>query len=186
MTPYPFPESAMSRYTVYGGSFDPIHFGHLSMIERAIELGYEVIVVPAYHHAFGKKSVPFAHRVRMCELALQACGLQEHTRLCAIEQTLAPGRRAPVYTYDVLCTLRDTLQAAPCLLVGPDIATEWERWYRYEEIDREFGRLCLPMTRAIRSTEIRQHLHAGAELSSLREFMPEPVIAYIMAEKLYL
>lgn len=175
----------MSQYTVYGGSFDPIHFGHLSMLERAMALGYEVIVLPAYHHAFGKQSAPFAHRVRMCELAVQACQLQAQTRLCTLEQTLAQGRGTPVYTYDVLCALRDKLQAAPCLLVGPDIAAEWHRWYRHADIDREFGRLCLPVTRAIRSTEIRQRLRAGASPASLRELMPEPVLAYIAAHGLY-
>ena len=124
----------MPRYAVYGGSFDPIHFGHLSMIERAVALDYTVIIVPAYRHAFGKKSAPFAHRLRMCELALAACQLQAHTRLCTIEQTLARGEAVPVYTYDVLCALRDKLQVAPCLLVGPDVLAEWERWYRHRTL----------------------------------------------------
>jgi nicotinate-nucleotide adenylyltransferase len=162
-----------------------MHWGHLSMIERATALGYEVIVLPAYHHAFGKQSAPFAHRVRMCELALHAGQLQAHTRLCTLEQTLAQERGTPVYTYDVLCALRDTLQVVPCLLVGPDIATEWHRWYRHADIDREFGRLCLPVTRAIRSTEIRQRLHAGASPASLHDLVPEPVAAYIAAHGLY-
>jgi nicotinate-nucleotide adenylyltransferase len=170
---------------VYGGSFDPIHFGHLSMIERAVTLGYEVIVVPAYRHAFGKQSAPFAHRVRMCELALQDYQLQEHAHLCTIEQTLAQGRSASVYTYDVLCALRQKLQTAPCLLVGPDIAHEWQRWYRHSDIDREFGRLHLPMTCPVRSTEIRCLLQAGATPDSLRQFLPESVIAYIFAQGLY-
>jgi nicotinate-nucleotide adenylyltransferase len=179
------PESVMRRYAVYGGSFDPVHFGHLSMIERAINLGYEVIVVPAYRHAFGKRLTPFKHRIRMCELALQACQFQKHAHLCCIEQKLAQRHNTPVYTYDVLCKLRNTLQTTPCLLVGPDIAAEWQRWYRHETIDQEFGRLCLPTTRAIRSTEIRKRLRAGASPDSLREMMPEPVIAYIMSEGLY-
>jgi nicotinate-nucleotide adenylyltransferase len=175
----------MSRYAVYGGSFDPMHFGHLSMLERAMALDYEVIIVPAYRHAFGKQSAPFPHRVRMCELALQSCQFQEHTRVCTIEQTLAQGCCTPVYTYDVLCVLRDKLQAAPCLIVGPDIAAEWQRWYRHADIDREFGRLCLPVTRAIRSTEIRQRLHAGASPATLCEMVPESVLAYVTAYGLY-
>jgi nicotinate-nucleotide adenylyltransferase len=155
------------------------------MIERAIALDYEVIIVPAYRHAFGKQSAPFLHRVHMCELALQAGQLQTHTRLCTVEQALAQGRCTPVYTYDVLSVLRDKLQAAPCLLVGPDITVEWQRWYRHADIDREFGRLCLPMTRAIRSTEIRQRLHAGASPTSLCALVPESVLAYITEHGLY-
>jgi nicotinate-nucleotide adenylyltransferase len=175
----------MSHYAMYGGSFDPMHYGHLSMIERAVALGYAVIVVPAYRHAFGKQSAPFLHRIRMCELALQAGRLQDYACLCQIERTLAQGRNAPVYTYDVLCALRDRLQAAPRLLVGPDIAAEWQRWYRHQRIDQEFGRLCFPMTRAIRSTEIRRRLRAGVSPATLHNLLPEPVLAYIAAEGLY-
>jgi nicotinate-nucleotide adenylyltransferase len=174
----------MTRYAMYGGSFDPMHFGHLSIIERAVALDYVVIVVPAYRHAFGKQSVPFTHRVHMCALALQTGAFQGHVRLCTIEQTLAQGP-TPVYTYEVLCALRNKLQATPCLLVGPDIVNEWQRWYRHEAIDQEFGRLCLPVTVSIRSTEIRQLLHAQASADVLRTLLPEPVLAYIMAEGLY-
>ena len=175
----------MSRYAMYGGSFDPIHFGHLSMLERAVALGYTVIMVPAYRHAFGKQSAPFAQRLHMCKLVLQDCAFRQRVRLCTIEQRLAQGCPSPVYTYDVLCALREKLHAAPRLLVGPDIAEEWHRWYRQADIDREFGRLGLPMTRAVRSTDIRRLLHAHASPAALRDLLPESVVTYIMAEGLY-
>jgi nicotinate-nucleotide adenylyltransferase len=175
----------MRHYTVYGGSFDPVHCGHLSLVERAVALGYEVIMVPAFRHAFGKQSAPFEHRVHMCELALQAGQLTEHARVCTIERSLAPASGAPVYTYDVLCHLHAQLGSAPCLLVGPDISAEWERWYRHTEIDQEFGRLCLPLTRPIRSTDIRQRLRAGETPASLSDVIPEPVAAYIATHGLY-
>jgi nicotinate-nucleotide adenylyltransferase len=175
----------MTRYAVYGGSFNPIHYGHLTMVTRAAELGYKVIVVPAYRHAFGKQSAPFDHRLRMCELALQANGLQQHAQVCTIERSLAQGSDQPIYTYDVLCALRRHLQATPCLLVGPDIIREWERWYRHKEIEGEFGRLCLPVTRAIRSTELRRQVRAGASVAALSHDLPAPVAAYIIAHGLY-
>jgi nicotinate-nucleotide adenylyltransferase len=178
-------EMIMLQYTVYGGSFDPIHYGHLSLIERAIGLGYRVILVPAFRHAFGKRSAPFEHRVRMCELALVACHVQEQTSVCTIERDMAQGHSGPVYTYDVLCRLRDKLGTAPCLLVGPDITAEWERWHLHRQIDQEFGRLSLPLVRPIRSTDIRQHLQAGAAPASLTALLPTPVIAYIREHQLY-
>src|SRR5712692_8713832 len=103
----------MRHYTVYGGSFDPIHVGHVALVERAIALGYEVIVVPAFRHAFGKQSAPFEHRVQMCALALRACHVQEHAQVCTIERSLAQASDMPVYTYTVLCHLRDKLGSAP-------------------------------------------------------------------------
>jgi nicotinic acid mononucleotide adenylyltransferase len=65
------------------------------------------------------------------------------------------------------------------------VVAEWARWYRHEDIDREFGRVCLPEINAIRSTEIRQRLQAGASPASFREVIPEAVMAYIVAAELY-
>ncbi len=175
----------MTRYAMYGGSFDPIHTGHLSVVERAMTLGYHILVVPAYRHAFGKRSEAFEHRVRMCKLALQDHHLQTHAQVCTIEQTLSRTEDVPIYTYDVLCALRLHLRQSPCLLVGPDIASEWTRWYQHDEIDREFGRLPMSMTLAIRSSTLRQQLHEGAELDSLTSYLTPSVRDYIAAHRLY-
>ena len=174
----------MRRYTVYGGSFDPVHVGHVSMIRRAVELGYHVIIVPAFRHAFGKQSAPFEHRLRMCRLALEA-PLPTHAHVCDVERRLATDGGEPVYTYDVLRHLRDRLQQPLSLLVGPDIAAEWQRWHRHADIDREFGRLSLPATRAVRSSDVRQQIRQGVAPALLGEMIPEAVAAYIAAHRLY-
>lgn len=177
----------MTQYAMYGGSFDPIHTGHLSVVERAMTLGYHVLVVPAYRHAFGKRSEAFEHRVRMCELALQDHHLQTHAQVCTIEQELSRARTedSPIYTYDVLCALRSHLKQPPCLLVGPDIANEWTRWYQHEAIDREFGRLPMSITLVIRSSILRQQLHDGADISALASYLTPSVRAYITAHGIY-
>lgn len=173
----------MRQYAMYGGSFDPIHIGHLSIVERAINLGYNVLIVPAYRHAFGKQSAPFDHRVRMCELALQDTALAVHARVSILERKLGCDVETPVYTYDVLCALRTCLPSTPCLLVGPDIASEWDRWHQHAEIDREFGRLPLSMIHPIRSSFIRQQLRDGA--ATWRVNLSESVRDYIAAHSLY-
>ena len=174
----------MRRYAVYGGSFDPIHLGHVSMIRRAIGLGYHVIIVPAFRHAFGKQSAPFEHRMRMCRLALDA-PLQAHAGVSDVERRLATDDAEPVYTYDVLRQLRDRLRQPLTLLVGPDIAAEWQRWHRHTDIDREFGRLSLPATHAVRSSDVRQQFRQGALPASLGGMVPETVADYVVAKGLY-
>ena len=173
----------MPHFTVYGGSFDPIHLGHVSMIRRAVELGCHVVIVPAYRHAFGKQSAPFEHRLRMCRLALDA-RLQARTRVCDVERRLADDD-SPVYTYDVLRHLRDRLQQPLSLLVGPDIAAEWQCWHRHADIDREFGRLSLPAAHAVRSSDVRRQLRQGVPPASLAGMVSEAVAAYIAAQGLY-
>ncbi len=174
----------MPRYTVYGGSFDPVHAGHVSMIRRAGELGYHVIVVPAFRHAFGKQSTPFEQRLRMCRLALDT-PLQAYASVSDVERRLATDDSEPVYTYDVLRQLWGRLKQPLSLLVGPDIAAEWQRWHRHTDIDREFGRLSLPATHTVRSSDIRQRLRQGVRPNSLRAMIPEAVAAYISAQGLY-
>lgn len=172
-------------YTVYGGSYDPIHYGHLSLVEQAIKHEYKVIIVPAFRHAFGKKSAAFCHRMRMCDIALQACQLTTNASVCRVEQILAHGSNRPVYTYDVLCWLRQRLGEAPRLLVGPDIAAEWARWYKHQAIDAEFGRVNFPSSYSIRSTDIRQQLRTGHVHNLGHTATPQAVIDYILAHALY-
>ncbi len=175
----------MTQYAMYGGSFDPIHIGHISIVERAVAMGYKVFVVPAYRHAFGKQSAPYDHRVHMCELALDTDSLQGSAQVCTIERSLAKSDDVPIYTYDVLCRLRDHFGSAPCLLVGPDIATEWERWYCHAEIDQEFGRLALPMIHPVRSSMIREQLQSGQTCDDMPLCVPNSVRAYIKSQGLY-
>ena len=169
---------------VYGGSFDPIHAGHVSMVRRAVELGYRVIVVPAFRHAFGKQSAHFEHRINMCRLALEESP-QAHCSVCDVERSLATNDGQPVYTYDMLRHLGNRLQKPVTLMVGPDIAGEWQRWHRHADIDREFGRLSLPAIHAVRSSEIRQHLGVGPLSVSFGGMLPRVVAGYIAEHGLY-
>ena len=174
----------MRQNAVYGGSFDPIHAGHVSMVRRAVDLGYRVIVVPAFRHAFGKRSAPFEHRISMCRLALEDPALAG-CRVCDVERSLAAQDGQPVYTYDVLSHFKSRLRQPVSLLIGPDIAGEWQRWHRHADIDREFGRLSLPATHAVRSSEIRQQLRLHPPSPFLADALPAAVEIYIAEQRLY-
>ena len=94
---------------VMGGTFDPIHVGHLAVAEEARDaLGLErILFVPAGHppHKLAEAVTAAAHRVAMVELAIAGNGAFE---LCRIEVD----RAGPSYTADTVTELRAQEEAA--------------------------------------------------------------------------
>ena len=124
----------MTRIGIFGGSFDPVHYGHLrpaAAVATAIPLD-RVIFVPA-NRAPGKETVPPApapHRVAMLALALE--GRRDFTiSLAELE------RGGTSYTVD---TLRGFRRQFPddelYFLLGTDALAGFDRWRDPEEILR--------------------------------------------------
>jgi nicotinate-nucleotide adenylyltransferase len=117
---------------IFGGTFDPIHFGHLrpaAAVAAAIPLD-RVIFVPA-HRAPGKEAVapaPDGHRVAMLALALE--GRPDFTvSLAEIE------RGGTSYTVDTLRAFRRALPGDELyFLLGTDALAGFDRWREPEEI----------------------------------------------------
>lgn len=114
------------RIGIYGGSFDPVHFGHLILAEQCREQARldEVVFVPAARHPLKADHAPasFAHRVRMLELALAD---QPEYRV----DTLENDRSGPSYTVDTLAEFHRLLPGAElALLVGSDCLPEFPKW----------------------------------------------------------
>jgi len=122
-----------------GGTFDPVHFGHLRLAQEAAEiLGLErVRWVPAgqpWHRA--KPKAPAKHRLEMVRLAIRRNALFELDD-AEIRQT------APSYTVETLERLRTELGAERpfVLLLGTDAfrgLTSWERWRDLFELAHVF------------------------------------------------
>lgn len=115
-----------------GGTFDPIHIGHLrSALELRERLGFEQIrLVPCHrppHRA--EPGASSAQRLRMLELALAG-----ETQLCADARELR--RPGPSYTFDTLSELRAELGAdySLSLIVGADAFAGLDSWHRWREL----------------------------------------------------
>ena len=118
---------------VMGGSFDPIHKGHISLAEDALEqvgLDY-VVVVPAGKQPFklNAQPAPSVDRLNMVKLALKG-----HERMipCDIEIE----REGISYTYLTLRSMQEMLGPAADLyfIVGADSILKLETWMNSEEL----------------------------------------------------
>jgi len=178
------------RIGIFGGSFDPIHHGHLlaaTSLGEALELDQVRLVVAGRQplkrdgHAASAE-----HRATMVELAVQGA-----ERLWASRAEL--GRDGPSYTVDTLRAFRaESGDAELVLLLGADAAEELPRWHAAGEV-RELARVeifargsaggghAVPRV-DISSTEIRARVRAGR---SIRYWVPDAVAEYIAAHRLY-
>ena len=120
---------------ILGGTFDPIHFGHLRLAEEAaqtLQLGAVHFVPSATPPHRAAPQVSAAHRLEMVELAVRG-----NPSFGVDARELR--RAGPGYTVDTLAELRRELGTSHplCLLVGADafldLAT-WSRWHQLFEL----------------------------------------------------
>ncbi|MGE4554210.1 MAG: nicotinate (nicotinamide) nucleotide adenylyltransferase [Desulfovibrionaceae bacterium] len=124
--------TAPARLGVLGGSFNPVHNGHLRMAVEALEqLRLDrVELVPAAHppHKDDHGLLPFARRLRLTELA--AAG---HPALAASPiESLRPG---PSFTCDTLTCYRTQTPAADLFFIlGSATFLELPTWRRWQDL----------------------------------------------------
>lgn len=184
---------------LFGGSFDPIHHGHLIVAQVALEkLGLDALrFVPAREQPFkqGRHRSSPEHRVNMLSLAIAetpAFGLER----CELD------RAGPSYTVH---TLQEIRQREPqwdlVLLLGADAAIDLPAWRDAERIPQlarvvVFARpgSTVPSSKwisqvievpaiDISATEIRRRVSRG---QSVRYWIPDAVAEYITRHRLYL
>ena len=196
------------RLGVFGGTFDPVHLGHLVAAEEATELLAldEMLFVPAGQPWF-KAAEPVmdaAHRLNMVRLAIES---NRRFRVCGVEVA----RPGPSYTVDTLEHLRDASHSGTelFLVLGLDALAEMYRWRcpaRVFELATVVGvarpgaafdpgplssilpcaaerviMLDVPLV-DVGATELRRRASAGR---SLRYLVPDGVEEYIREHGLY-
>lgn len=187
---------------VLGGTFDPIHIGHLLLAEAAREeLRLEkVLFVPAGHQ-WRKEEVdrdiaPAEHRLAMVKLAIAGNDAFEAS---AIEVE----REGPSYTAETLEALRAEMpEARFYFIVGADALADMPHWHQVDRIfqlatvcvagragddaptlmfEERVARLAMREIE-ISSTDIRERVRAG---KSVRYMVPDAVGQYIDERGLY-
>jgi len=192
---------------VLGGTFDPVHIGHLVVAEEArIRLGFkEVLFVPAGQPwlKLDRNITPVVHRVEMVSRAIAD---NPHFKLCTIEVE----RPGPSYTVDTLTRLQKQLgsEASLFFIIGRDTLAELPLWKEPEKLIQlcrlvvaprlgskdlkhletaipglldQVIQLDMPVI-GISSSGIRQRIAQGL---SIRYLVPAEVEKYITGHKIY-
>ena len=174
---------------VFGGSFNPPHVAHVlacTLLLSTEDLD-QVLVIPAFRHAFGKPLAPFEDRLRMCDLAM---GWLRGVSVSRVEQDLG-GDSWTLRTVEHLSEVHPDWKLR--LIIGSDILPDAPRWLGFESIVRlappvvltragtEAGRGLLP---DVSSTMVRDLIARGA-WADVERLVPRSVLTYIRANSLY-
>ncbi|MCQ4635908.1 nicotinate-nucleotide adenylyltransferase [Anaerovorax odorimutans] len=200
----------MKRIGILGGTFDPVHYGHIGLAEDAREQAglSRVLLIPAKLQPFklDKQVTCGAHRLAMVRLAVEDIpGLEASDYELKQEQIS--------YTYKTLRAISAEMgeETQLCFITGTDAFLKIDKWknaeemltsysfavgsrpgYKEMELDRCIERLKSVYNtdivkihnrrRDISATQIRERLESGKSLSGL---VPEQVERYILINGLY-
>ncbi len=119
------------HYAIYGGSFDPIHVGHVALAQHAArQCGIDrLIFMPAHVSPFkqNRKVAPGKDRAAMIESVLHY-----DSSFCLSRYEL--NKEGPSYTYDTVMHWKNLLGGRLSFILGFDSVIEIDTWYRGEEI----------------------------------------------------
>ena len=185
------------RLGIFGGTFDPPHVGHLLVAVDAVEqLSLDRLVfVPTATQPLKKDVVRATAAQRLAMVRLLAA---DDTRFEV--DPIEIERAGLSYSVDTLAEYaRRAPDADRFFLIGADVIRTFDQWREPERVlalakmvvlTRDEAPVALPVGATplrsrrvdVSSTEIRARVRAR---QSLYGFVPEPVAAYIAAERLY-
>lgn len=132
---------------LFGGTFDPIHRGHIALARAALERCKlsRIYFVPANAPPHKQKQpiAPFLHRYAMIALATAAEKAFVPSLLEAPEESTATGKKErlprPNYTIDTVRRLKQTFRNSDrlFLLIGVDAFDDVAQWHQPEALFRE-------------------------------------------------
>lgn len=128
----------MKKIGVLGGSFDPVHIGHLLLAEQAMEeAGLDkVYFMPAYIQPFKLKGAEVTNSNRLDMLNLS---VKDNENICI--STIELDSEEVSYTYKTLCRLKAKhgSKSSIWFILGSDAFLQIEQWHQSQKLLNEFS-----------------------------------------------
>lgn len=163
----------MSAIGIFGGTFNPVHFGHLrSALELKQALNLETVrMIPCSNPPHRERpTISAEHRFNMLKLALDDAGAEG---LIADDRELK--RSELSFTVDTLLSLRDDFpEKSQVLFVGIDAFAGFAQWHRWEAI-LALANLVVITRPGAELTDEATHLLDEREVESLSELADNAV-----------
>ncbi len=176
---------------LYGGTFDPIHNGHLHVINSLItqKMVDKLLVVPAGNPRLRdhQPQATGAQRRQMCQLAVNSLSddVKKHVEVNPIEIL----REGPSYTIDTVEAVAATYPGATIfLIVGTDAYEKINQWHRADELKQmvEFLIIDRPNFPGAANLQIDALKVSATEIRERKsDAVPAAVAAFIKENNLY-
>lgn len=196
------------QWGILGGTFDPVHLGHLTLaaqIRKQRELT-GVVLIPAFIHAFKSQTTSASYDDRLAMLKL-AVSNYDDLSVSSIERDL----NLSGLTVDTIIAVKKKYPETEFFfLIGADNLSQLSSWHKSKEITQEARILvgCRPGFNfvdefektgmnvsdfeavktdelAISSTEIRAMIRKDRQGDTIKNMVPQQVIQYIKDNGLY-
>ena len=175
----------MKRIGIFGGSFNPIHVGHIALAQAVLRQCAldEIWLMVSPQNPLKRNDADLLDDGLRFEMAQRALEDVDGVRACDYEFHLPK----PSYTWNTLQNLsKDYPDYTFILLIGGDNWAHFQRWRHWKDIlwhhnvivyprDQYQGTIDVPLL-PISSTEIRQKVRAGESIEGL---VPEAIVPLV-------
>lgn len=187
---------SVKKIMLFGGSYNPIHRGHLNAALNASSYLHcdEVWLIPRKYNYDGSLLLSGKHRVNMIQMAIKNL---PNFKICDIE--LKDQKKELIYTYNTAVRLKKKYKDVQFyFLIGADQLNNLNRWYEAKKLTEMFQFVCFQRPGYILNSKIAEKYHVmiiegeqvDASSTNVRMGMfskiDEDIQQYIIENQLYL